>query len=285
MNNASTILSDDEHFGINISIITRIEKEFPLCSSEKNRERVLFGYVLEGELELESDIGTAAFSPHTAFILYRGKDSVHMKCACVSGPARFFLLTIPHARVVELLDSEKVSLACKGRCLSMKQYRPLMCRFPASVTAQLLIGQIRNCHFHGPMYSTYLELKGMELVLDYLSQYFIQDEYCCELCTLHSRVSKAWQIMCANLEQPLSISQLAKAVCLSESTLKRVFRNTYGTSIFASFQRHRMNEARKLLESGGLTVAEVSYKVGYASPGHFSRAFSRCFGFPPKSCR
>lgn len=59
----------------------------------------------------------------------------------------------------------------------------------------------------------------------------------------------------------------------------------YGASIFSSFQRHRMSEARKLLEESKYNVAEVAYRVGYANPSHFSRAFSRYFGVPPKECR
>ena len=46
-----------------------------------------------------------------------------------------------------------------------------------------------------------------------------------------------------------------------------------------------MSEARKLLEDGRYNVAEVAYRVGYANPGHFSRAFSRHFGVPPKKYR
>ena len=46
-----------------------------------------------------------------------------------------------------------------------------------------------------------------------------------------------------------------------------------------------MSEARKLLEESKYNVAEVAYLVGYANPSHFSRAFSRYFGVPPKECR
>jgi len=135
------------------------------------------------------------------------------------------------------------------------------------------------------MRQTYLELKGMELTLEYLSLYFVQNECCCEACALHSKVARAWQMMRDNLEQPFSISQLAKSVGMSESSLKRTFRSMYGASIFSSFQRHRMSEARKLLEESKYNVAEVAYRVGYANPSHFSRAFSRYFGVPPKECR
>ena len=145
------------------------------------------------------------------------------------------------------------------------------------------------CLFGGLMIpwalSTLVELKGMELALEYLSLYFVQNECCCEACALHSKVARAWQMMRDNLEQPFSISQLAKSVGMSESSLKRTFRSMYGASIFSSFQRHRMSEARKLLEESKYNVAEVAYRVGYANPSHFSRAFSRYFGVPPKECR
>lgn len=49
------------------------------------------------------------------------------------------------------------------------------------------------------------------------------------------------------------------------------------------FQKQlRLHEARRLLTTEALNVAEVAYQVGYESAFQFSRKYSRTFGIAPK---
>ncbi|RKJ55245.1 helix-turn-helix domain-containing protein, partial [Butyricicoccus sp. 1XD8-22] len=43
----------------------------------------------------------------------------------------------------------------------------------------------------------------------------------------------------------------------------------------------RLQEARRLLLTENLEAAEAAFQVGYESPSHFSREYSRKFGLPP----
>jgi AraC-like DNA-binding protein len=45
----------------------------------------------------------------------------------------------------------------------------------------------------------------------------------------------------------------------------------------------RLYEARRLMLSEGLEAATASYRVGYESPSHFSREYSRQFGESPRA--
>ena len=45
----------------------------------------------------------------------------------------------------------------------------------------------------------------------------------------------------------------------------------------------RLHEARRLMLSEGLEAATASFRVGYESPSHFSREYSRLFGAPPRA--
>ena len=44
-----------------------------------------------------------------------------------------------------------------------------------------------------------------------------------------------------------------------------------------------MQEAKKLLCSSGLTVAEIGYRVGYAIPKNFYSAFKKYYNESPRS--
>ena len=46
-----------------------------------------------------------------------------------------------------------------------------------------------------------------------------------------------------------------------------------------------MEEARRLLELGGLTVIQVAQRVGYAHLGKFAVAFKKKFGISPKALK
>lgn len=43
------------------------------------------------------------------------------------------------------------------------------------------------------------------------------------------------------------------------------------------------SQARRLMLREGLEAASASYRVGYESPSHFSREYSRMFGAPPRA--
>ena len=46
-----------------------------------------------------------------------------------------------------------------------------------------------------------------------------------------------------------------------------------------------MERAQAMLVEEGMTVAEVSERVGYKNPQHFSTAFKRKYGYPPKALK
>ena len=151
--------------------------------------------------------------------------------------------------------------------------------------SQFIINQIINCPFDGVMKDYYIESKGMEFVVEELSRHLPRCGVTHRCCTNRKRIEDAWRLLVEDLEHPRTITDLAHSVGMSESTLKRSFRKLYGASIFTCFQNHRMLQARSMLRRGELNVTEVAFRVGYASSSHFSRAFHRHFGFPPKLCQ
>lgn len=166
----------------------------------------------------------------------------------------------------------------------MQHDQPFAIASPAGVNTRHIVNQILDCPFDGALARRYRSCKGMELLLEELDRHFVLRKLPHETTMNRKQVHKAWEILRENIEEPLSVHELAKAVGVSCSTLKRSFRKVYGTSVFAFFQDYRMDEARKMLESGDFSVTEVAFKVGYTNSGHFSRAFRRHFGVPPKSC-
>lgn len=79
----------------------------------------------------------------------------------------------------------------------------------------------------------------------------------------------------------LSLHKLALLFQLNEFKLKKGYKQLFNTTVFDNIFQLRMQEAKRLLETGEHSVADVAYAVGYSSPNNFATAFQRMFQFPP----
>lgn len=71
---------------------------------------------------------------------------------------------------------------------------------------------------------------------------------------------------------------------MTERTLRRRLTDE-GTSFRELYTDARMTIAHELLASAGLNVETLSWRVGYAEPASFARAFTRAFGQTPGEVR
>ena len=85
--------------------------------------------------------------------------------------------------------------------------------------------------------------------------------------------------------EPITIHDLADHLSYSPSHLTRSFTAAVGVSPIRYLSSWRLHEAKHLLISEGLDVAEACYEVGYTSVGTFSRRFVRDVGLPPAALR
>lgn len=100
---------------------------------------------------------------------------------------------------------------------------------------------------------------------------------------------KKIETICRMIDADLSVSieneELARVACMSPSKLKYTFKTVVGTSISEYRSRQRMKAAEELLRTTPMTVAEVSERVGFQSPGSFSDFFRRRSGCSPSQYR
>ncbi|MDJ1480902.1 AraC family transcriptional regulator [Cytophagaceae bacterium YF14B1] len=84
------------------------------------------------------------------------------------------------------------------------------------------------------------------------------------------------------LHIPPRLNELAKFSGMSESKLKRSFKQVFGTSIYSYYQNVRIQEAAYLLKEHKLTVSEVGHQLGFSNLSHFTRLFKEHLGVKPK---
>lgn len=97
------------------------------------------------------------------------------------------------------------------------------------------------------------------------------------------RVSRVIAMLTDRYSETLRIKDLAEQVNMSESALFHTFKQVTRMSPLQFQKKLRLHEARRLMLAEGLEAATASYRVGYESPSHFSREYSRLFGAPPRA--
>jgi transcriptional regulator GlxA family with amidase domain len=82
--------------------------------------------------------------------------------------------------------------------------------------------------------------------------------------------------------QTIDYDQLAQRFRMSRRSLERRFKDSAGVTPLGYLQQLRVETAKRLLEEGGLTFNEITYKVGYEDIPFFRKIFMRLTGLRPK---
>ena len=156
---------------------------------------------------------------------------------------------------------------------------------PFSSSIAVVLSQILQAKVHDSMKSLYFKGKVYELLCLYFNK---NEDPSIEQCPFLvdeenvQKIRKAKKIILDKMSDPPSLEQLAIEVELSLKKLKDGFKQIYGDTVFAYLLDHKMDEARKMLDSRKYNVNEVSLKLGYSTASHFIAAFKKKYGTTPK---
>ena len=99
------------------------------------------------------------------------------------------------------------------------------------------------------------------------------------------RLAQAIRLMEAHVDQPLTVSAIARRAGVTARALEMIFRKSIGETPGAYYLRLRLNAARRLVVDTQVRMAEIAARTGFSSAASFSRAFSHAFGQAPTRMR
>ncbi|MEI9972040.1 MAG: AraC family transcriptional regulator [Ignavibacteriota bacterium] len=99
------------------------------------------------------------------------------------------------------------------------------------------------------------------------------------------RVQRGQEYLHAHACSDPGLAEIARNACLSPYHFHRAFTRAFGQTPHQYRNRLRLGRARRMLESGDLTVTEICGAVGFQSVASFSLLFRRAFGVPPSAMR
>jgi transcriptional regulator GlxA family with amidase domain len=101
----------------------------------------------------------------------------------------------------------------------------------------------------------------------------------------HENLIEAAALMEANLEEPLSLDEIANLVGVSRRQIERLFKRYVGEVPTKYYLDMRLRRARSLLLQTPMSIMEVAVACGFQSPPHFSKCYRDLFGHAPSAER
>ena len=88
-----------------------------------------------------------------------------------------------------------------------------------------------------------------------------------------------------NLEEDLSLAEIAEVADLSQFHFARAFRKSTGLTPQNYLMKQRIERAKILLAKNDLPIVEVSLRTGFKNQSHFTTLFRKFTKFTPKTWR
>lgn len=85
----------------------------------------------------------------------------------------------------------------------------------------------------------------------------------------------------ANLENPITLEDLAKQADLSAYHFVRAFKDTTGTTPYREVIERRVRLARALLKERNHSIADIALQAGFSSQSHMTSVFNQTIGVTP----
>lgn len=182
---------------------------------------------------------------------------------------------------VDILPTEVQRILARDEALPFSSVRPI------TPTMQLVLQQMLACPYQGVIKQMYLESKSVEVLALWLDQIrssepaFHSSTASCKIDV--DRIHQAKEILLQQLDHPPSLLTLARQVGLNDCTLKRGFKQVFGTTVFGYLHQCRMEQARSLLLENQHSVTTIAQIVGYTNLSAFSSAFRKQYGVSPRA--
>lgn len=99
------------------------------------------------------------------------------------------------------------------------------------------------------------------------------------------RITVVVDYIVSHPDENLTRERLCEMTEVSESTLRRLFKEATGKTIYEFIRENKMtNAARRLLITGD-PISSIAYDLGYETPSYFGKCFREVFGVSPQKYR
>lgn len=162
---------------------------------------------------------------------------------------------------------------------------------------QLPVSAVWHCENHEESKAVYLleaafqsfERVGCNtLTGSYLTALFGELLSCCPLekCQVKNDiVSQILQYCGVHYKEDITISQVAKALYISRSSVSHIFSSRLSMHFCDYINSLRLADAARMLKTENTSISEIASLSGFSTPRTFNRAFQKRYGISPSAYR
>lgn len=146
--------------------------------------------------------------------------------------------------------------------------------------------RMRDNPYSGRMSNIYMESLALSAIVELTS--YLRGASSPSIIAVTGRqelAHEARRILDEAWASPPTAEELARQLGTNHTTLRRLFKETFGISMMNYITSRRLEAARVLIRQSSLQIAEIAYRMGYSDPANFTTAYRQFFGHPPKADR
>lgn len=239
------------------------------------RNHFLFHYILEGKGTLMADnekgvTQTYMLKAGQGFLLFPGQIATYI--ANPQDPWTYAWVEFDGMHVKENLEQTVLSLSNPVFCSddqerkeNMKKELLWLVEHPRE-NQFMILGHLYL--FFGLLIQLTMRLKKKRS--ESMSEYYIRES----IMYIEQHYSES-----------ISVEMIADFLGITRTYFGRIFNKSMGKSPQQFIIEYRMAKGAELLRLTGMTISDISKKVGYENPLHFSRAFKSVYKLSPKYYR
>ena len=150
--------------------------------------------------------------------------------------------------------------------------------------AMLLLAELKS---GGMMGQLYVESLTQVLAIHLLRHYstFTNTITSKNRSLTHAQLQQAIDYIHAHLDQDLSLVKIAEVINISPTYFASLFKRATGISPHQYVIKQRVEQAKLLLTTTNLTIADIALQVGFSSQSHLTQQFKRLTRMTPKQSR
>lgn len=165
---------------------------------------------------------------------------------------------------------------------------PLVSRFSTSHTISYFFKEIYASYLSGGEHEQYKMKAAIYSIIYYLKENQNSNSGGRQSASAQyhkERLDKLTQYISTNLDQHLTLDDLARECDISPSFLCRLFKQVYGETVFSYIQALRIQKAKKLLIETNKPIKEVCLSCGFENESYFYRTFKQSQRVTPTDFR
>jgi AraC-like DNA-binding protein len=197
----------------------------------------------------------------------------------------------PVTAIVVFIKKDFLDMTCM-QSMEFKAIKMLLLEMNKGIKVEGNIAALLKPKFFALLHASAFErlmilfqiLQDLALSKDY--RFLCEQEFSCDLNSLEkTRVNLIYDYIQKHYVHPISLSDIASRVNMSEAYFSRFFSKTMKKPFFEFLNEYKINRACKLLIETDKQVSEVCYACGFESLPFFYRQFKKFKNCQPKSYR